>query len=58
MNDLLSHFQETVAQAVKAFEELDAAIDAHDYRRIGAKLYLLQIALKKLEILATMEDKP
>jgi hypothetical protein len=58
MKELLSNVQAVVEQAVTALEELETAIDKQDYRKIGAKLYLLQIALKKLENLATLEDKP
>lgn len=52
--DKLNQVQETVAQAARAIEELEAAIDRGDQRTIGARLYELQIAIKKLEILATI----
>ncbi|GEM_PF-5922911 len=44
--------QEAVEQAVTALDELEAAIDEHDNRKIGARLYELRRALQALKSLA------
>jgi hypothetical protein len=52
MKETLRKIQDGIEKAVTALEELEAAIDEHDYRKIGARLYelhcILQAVLKEV----------
>ena len=41
--------QEAIERASAALEELEQALDAHDYRKIGASLYKLRQALQEAQ---------
>jgi len=51
MNNQLAEIQRAIEQTTQALEALEAAIDASDNLKIGAALYWMRQALKKLQTL-------
>lgn len=44
----LARLQDAIERAIQALEQLEQAIDAGDYRKIGARLYELRSLLENL----------